>query len=163
MKRNCLDILSITVLTLLSCHSKINPADSGIAPEKILFVAYEVTRDSVSQKVATKILYQKTTDGQIKPGSIENAGNEAGNWQISLLDKKNNLVDRITVENPLHKKLEYVLADGTMGIKEVWLSRAELAFRFNYKKEMTKVLITEIDPDKNNHTIFNHSILLADQ
>ncbi|MEO5564458.1 MAG: hypothetical protein ABIR18_13510 [Chitinophagaceae bacterium] len=149
-----------------SCHPRTiatgNPANET-NPGKILFLAYEVTRDSVSGKISTKILYQKTTNGSVKEGSIENATDDTGNWQVAITNNKNVAIQSVTLENPLHKKLEYVGADGKLGMKDVWLKRAEVTVRMNYKKEMEKVSLLEIGTDKKNQTIFTHSILLTDK
>jgi hypothetical protein len=130
--------------------------------EKILFIAYEITRDSISGKIAANIIYQRTTDGSIKPGSTENAPYNAGNWTITAGNQKEPLATLI-VENPLHQKLEYIGSDGALQMKEVWLPRAELAIRMNYTKAMRTIDIAEISNDKNNRIIFSHAIEPNDQ
>jgi hypothetical protein len=130
--------------------------------EKILFIAYEITRDSISGKIAANILYQRTADGSIKPGSTENAPFNAGNWTITAGNQKEPL-ETLIVENPLHQKLEYVGSDGALQMKEVWLPRAELAIRMNYTKAMRTIDIAEISNDKNNRIIFSHAIEPNDQ
>jgi hypothetical protein len=132
---------------------------TGSSSENILFLAYEVTRDSVSGKISTRILYQKKVAGLVKPNSMENTAAEPGNWRIMLTDKKDKPVESVLIENPLHKRLEYIGADGKLAMKEIWLKRAEVAIRLNYKKNMTKAVVQEIRQDKKNYTIFKHSLL----
>jgi hypothetical protein len=150
---------------LLSCSSKVVRMSSPTAKadeEKILFIAYEITRDSISGKITANILYQRTADGSIKPGSAENAPFNTGNWTITAGNQKEPL-ETLIVENPLHQKLEYVGSDGALQMKEVWLPRAELAIRMNYKKAMRTIDIAEISNDKNNRIIFSHAIEPNDQ
>jgi hypothetical protein len=150
---------------LLSCSSKVVRISSPkpkADEEKILFIAYEITRDSISGKIAANILYQRTADGSIKPGSAENAPFNAGNWTITAGNQKEPL-ETLIIENPLHQKLEYVGSDGALQMKEVWLPRAELAIRMNYTKAMRTIDIAEISNDKNNRIIFSHAIEPNDQ
>ena len=166
MRREPVAALLILFSFFLSCSTKYSKLPvsktSKAEEEKILFIAYEITRDSVSGKIAASILYQRTADGSIKPGSLENAPFNAGNWAITVGNPKEPL-QTLIVENPLHQKLEYVGSDGALQIKEVWLSRAELAIRMNYSKAMRTIDITEISSDKNNRIIFSHAIEPTDQ
>src|SRR5262245_49901328 len=91
---------------LLSCSTKYSQSptfkSSKIEEEKILFIAYELTRDSISGKIAANILYQRTADGSIKPGSTENAPSNAGNWTITAGNQREPL-ETLIIENPLHQ------------------------------------------------------------
>jgi len=158
-------IIIFAVTALTSCHHKIAPVGTTTvaSAERILFLAYEVTRDSVSGKISAKILYQKKATGIVKPNSIERAANELGNWRVIVTDRKDKPVESLLIENPFHRKLEYVGTDGKLSIKEVWLSRAEIAVRLNYKINMTKVVLQEIRQHKKNYTIFKHNLVPADQ
>jgi hypothetical protein len=156
-------ILSILLFSCSNKYSKLPTSKSSKTEEdKILFIAYEITRDSVSGKITANILYQRTADGSIKPGSIENAPFNAGNWTITAGNLKEPL-ETLIVENPLHQQLEYVGSNGALQIKEVWLPRAELAIRMNYTKAMRTIDIAEIGNDKNNRIIFSHAIEPIDQ
>src|SRR5689334_521789 len=166
MRREPAVAILILFSFFLSCSTKYSQSPtsktSRLEEEKILFIAYEITRDSISGKIAANILYQRTADGSIKPGSNENAPFNAGNWTITAGNQKEAL-ETLVVENPLHQKLEYVASDGALQIKDVWLPRAELAIRMNYSKAMRTINIAEIGNDKNNRTIFSHAIEPNDQ
>lgn len=166
MRREPVVAILILFSLLLSCSTKYSKLPgsqtSKTEEEKILFIAYEITRDSISGKIAANILYQRTADGSIKPGSTENAPLNGGNWIITAGNLKEPL-ETLVVENPLHQKLEYVGSDGALQIKEVWLPRAELAIRMKYTKAMRTIDIAEISNDKNNRIIFSHSIEPNDQ
>jgi len=166
MRREPVVAILILFSLLLSCSTKYpkSPTSktSKAEEEKILFIAYEITRDSISGKIAAKILYQRTAVGSIKPGSIESAPLNGGNWAITAGNQKEPL-ETIIVENPLHRKLEYVGNDGALQTKEVWLPRAELAIRMNYSRAMKTIDIAEISNDKNNRIIFSHAIEPIDQ
>ena len=167
MRREPVVVILILFSLLLSCstkYSKLPPSKtSKTEEEKILFIAYEITRDSISGKIAANILYQRTVEGSIKPGSTEIAPLNTGNWIISAGSPEGPL-ETLIVENPLHQKLEYVGNNGALQTKDVWLPRAELAIRMNYKKAMRTIDITEISSDKNNRTaIFSHAIEPNDQ
>jgi hypothetical protein len=156
-------LLFLICLLSFACTHKSAPIASEPNPEKILFLAYEVTRDSASGKITTKIIYQKTVNGTVKPGSIENAANIAGNWKINVSDIKDFMVESLVIENPLHKKVEYVGEDGKLQRKDIWLNRGEIAVRLNYQKRMTLVSIDEIGDAKSNRVIFSHAIKPTDQ
>lgn len=165
MRREPVVVLLFLFSLLLSCSSKVvkmSTPKAQVDEEKILFIAYEITRDSLSGKITANILYQRTADGNIKPGSMENAPPVAGNWTITAGNQKEP-IETLIVENPLHQRLEYVGSDGALQMKDVWLSRAELAFRINYSSAMTTINIAEISNDKNNHIIFSHTIELNNQ
>ena len=166
MRREPVVAILILFSFFLSCSTKYsklpNSSTSKTEEEKILFIAYEITRDSSSGKIAASILYQRIADGSIKPGSTEIAPNNTGNWIITAGNQKESL-QTLIVENPLHQKLEYVGSDGALQIKEVWLPRAELAIRLNYSRAMRTIEIAEINNDKNNRIIFSHAIEPIDQ
>jgi hypothetical protein len=157
--------ITIAIVTVLnSCQHKIGSVGTTTVPsqDSILFLAYEVKKDSVSGKISLDILFQKKTAGLVKPNSMDNASSEPGNWRITAKDKKDKSVQTLLLENPLHKKLEYVDANGNMAIKDVWLNRTELTVRMNYKMNMHKIVIQEMVPDNKNTSIFSHSIMLTD-
>lgn len=151
------------LVAIVSCHSRtvtfsLPGNTEGQATNKILFLAYEVTRDSLSGRISTRILYQRLAEGTVKPGSLPAAEAINGNWQIDITGIKDNLLESIILENPLHKHMEYVAADGGLGTRQVWLSRDEVVIRTNYKKGMHTVELREITDDKKNRIIFTHSI-----
>src|SRR5687767_3274421 len=154
-------VLAILLLfyLLLSCSTtkQISPVATRPEEEKILFIAYEVLRDSITGKISTNILYQRTVDGSIKPGSLENAPASEGNWTIRVSNTKDLALESLVVENPLHQKQEYVNSNGALQMKELWLPRAELAIRMNYIKGMSTIEIAEITNNKNNRIIFSHA------
>jgi hypothetical protein len=166
MNKNFLILLTCSIyFTLNSCHPKTIPAGNEnnqqeVLSGKILFLAYEVIKDSVSGNISTKILYQKLAEGFVKPGTILQAEPTPGNWQVIIAGSRDS--ETIFIENPLHKHMEYVGADGALGTREVWLSRAEIVVRTNYKKSMARVELQEIGTNKKNRTIFTHSITLKD-
>lgn len=166
MRREPAVVILFLLSLLLSCSTKYSklPASksSKAEEEKILFLAYEITRDSLSGKIAANILYQRIAEGSIKPGSTENAPFNTGNWTITAGNQKEP-IETLVVENPLHQKLEYVGSDGTLQIKDVWLPRAELAIRMNYTRAMRTIDIAEISNDKNIRIIFSHAIEPNDQ
>jgi len=69
MRREPVVAILILFSLLLSCSTKYpkSPTSktSKAEEEKILFIAYEITRDSISGKIAAKILYQRTAVGSI--------------------------------------------------------------------------------------------------
>ena len=150
---------------LLSCSTtkQVSPVAGKPEEEKILFIAYEVLRDSITGKISTNILYQRVVGGSIKPGSVENAPVNEGNWTIRVSNTKDFALENLVVENPLHQKQEYVNSNGALQMKELWLPRAELAIRMNYIKEMSTIEIAEITSNKNNRIIFSHAIDPNDQ
>ena len=86
MRREPVVVILFLFSLLLSCSSKVvrmSTPKTKVDEEKILFIAYEIIRDSISGKIAANILYQRTADGSIKPGSTENAPFNAGNWTIT--------------------------------------------------------------------------------
>jgi hypothetical protein len=149
----------------LSCSTtkKVSPLTSKPEEEKILFIAYEVLRDSLTGKISTNILYQRTVEGSIKPGSVENAPANEGNWTIRASNTKDLALETLVIENPLYQKREYVSSNGVLQMKELWLPRAELAIRMNYSKGMSNIEIAEITNNKNNRIIFSHAIEPNDQ
>lgn len=165
MRREPVVVILFLFSLLLSCSSKVvrmSTPKAKVDEEKILFIAYEITRDSISGKISANILYQRTVDGSIKPGSAENAPLNAGNWTITAGNQKEP-IETLIVENPLHQKLEYVGSNGALQMKDVWLPRAELAIRMNYSKAMRTIEVAEISSDKNNRIIFSHAIEPTDQ
>lgn len=157
--------ISLFFSLLLSCSTtkNINSKTSKADEEKILFIAYEVLRDSLSGNIKANILYQRVVEGSIKPGSVENAPATAGNWAIKASNVKGIALETLVAENPLHQKLEYVGNDGALQMKEVWSPRAELSIRMNYVKGMSAIEIAEISNNRNNRIIFSHAIELNDQ
>jgi hypothetical protein len=162
-------VTAFTILLLFclqfSCSTtkNVSPVASKPEEEKILFIAYEVLRDSITGKISTNILYQRTVQGSIKPGSVENASANEGNWTITASNTKDLAMETLVIENPLHQKQEYVTSNGALQMKELWLPRAELAIRMNYIRGMSTIEIAEITNNKNNRIIFSHAIEPNDQ
>lgn len=155
----------ISFCLFLSCSTtkKVNPVASKPEEEKILFIAYEVLRDSLTGQISTNILYQRTVEGSIKPGSVENAPAHEGNWTIKVSNSNNLALETLVIQNPLHEQREYVGTNGALQMKELWLPRAEFAIRMNYSFGMSKIEIAEITHNKNNRIIFSHAIEPNDQ
>lgn len=156
-------VFSFCLFFSCSTTKNTSPVASKPEEEKILFIAYEVLRDSLTGKISTSILYQRTVEGAIKPGSVENAPTNEGNWIIKVGNTKDLALETLVIENPLHQKREYVSSNGALQMQELWLPRAELAIRMNYSKAMSNIEIAEITNNKNNRIIFSHAIEPNDQ
>ncbi|HEX6333567.1 MAG TPA: hypothetical protein VFZ78_05020 [Flavisolibacter sp.] len=148
------------VVVLLSCAGSRVSSDNSIppAPSGILFLAYELKRDSITNEVSARLLHQLRAEGSVEPQGTSASPRQAGDVIISLQDSRRQVVDEFRFPDPFLKHYEGVNDQGQLGHHEVRENRAEVLVRLNLMTNMTQVSVSLARPDSKSTVLLTHPL-----
>jgi len=139
----------LILLILSSCraaqkqHDPITPAEADV----IVFVTFNIHKDSISNKNNIEMISKTRCSGTIKkqPEKIVNAENFL---TVYIYDHKN-LVDSIIMAHPLYKHFEYIDENNHFAVKDTVIDKADFFLRVQAPGTSGRMSIFE--------TLKNHS------
>lgn len=157
--------LFLLIWLLMGCTGKLIPAalpgtTSSGNQQQLLFITLEALKDTVTGSIEIKIVQQQLAKGSLNEGTVTNTPLQAGNWKISLLNKKDQTVSYLVIPNPMIRELEYADEDGRFKRKTVLLSRAEIPLRFNYNTSIKKIKAEELISNQSVKTLYRSALSL---
>lgn len=135
-----------------SCASKQNSIQNSAVEEsnpKLLFLNYKISEDDNGNKTI-KFINKIITDGKLKQNSYTNEG-VYGDLICQQLDKKSNVLQSITIKNPLVKNFEFVNDLKQFERKNVELKTAEFSLKLKLEPYTKYITINEITKNKNEN------------
>jgi hypothetical protein len=152
-------ILSM-VSFLISCKSPENIHSSDLQEGKtaetprILFIDYQLTRDSARANYTAQLVSMIVRDGKIKETLKSNSQAEKGDLELLVLDGNQQIMTQHIIPNPLDRSVEFVNDAGQLGHKMIHLDSAQFNVRLRIEPGASFLLL-------NRYTgIANEGILL---
>ena len=111
---------------------------------KLIFLNYKISEDSKGKK-NIQFINKIITDGKLKINSNAyiKSGN-SGDLVCNQLDKKSNILQSITIKNPLVRNFEYVDDSKTFKTKKVELKDTEFSLKLKLESNTKYIVIEEI-------------------
>lgn len=150
----CLIIISL----LSSCH-KFSTRTQTVTPPTIIAAAPAILflQIKVSQKedvFDAKIINRQEVAG-ILDKNLSGVQLYENQWLISFLDDKKNVLDQVTVPNPLDEHFEVADDKGQFKSVEVKKQEAEFFFRVQSNPKITNLQVEQILPDQKKKKLFS--------
>jgi hypothetical protein len=142
-----------------SCHQKLNPAQAGSGNNKgLLFLAYELKRDSAKGPISVSVLHQFVKEGALRRSATQALADKA--LEIRMLDKDGVLIKNLFQPDPFIKRHESVNENGALGRVEVVDNRAEIIIRTSYDERIKIISLFLADSSHKARPIFSHELAL---
>ncbi len=121
---------------LISCRATKNASSptSDDTHEKtsprILFLNYEISRDTTNSVITARLINIIEADGTMKNNKILAFQAEVGDLELQVLDKNQQVLNTLYISNPLDKVVEFVNDRGELQKNMISLGTAEFSVRF---------------------------------
>jgi len=133
-----------------------NPEDSP----KILFLNFEITRDSVNSTYTAQLINTVVANGSLKYDRTPPIQPEKDDLELQVLDSKQQIMTTIYISNPLDKSVEFVNDAGELQQKMISLETAQFSVRLQVEPDAHSTLLTRIaGPDSENTFLLKTPIL----
>lgn len=95
----------------------------------MLFLTYEITRNRADSSWSAQLVNRVVASGSLKkdPGTLMQAA--AGDLELQVLDRNQQIMASYYIPNPLDRRVEYVNDAGGLEQKTVSLDKAQFSFR----------------------------------
>lgn len=111
--------------------------DAGV----IQFLVFRISQDSVSQQNVIELISQARSEGSLKhTGDLPSDFDDY--LTVEVFDR-NRLTDRLVLEHPLHKHIEYADESGKLETKNVELKSADFFVRIGLPGNSPKIRVSE--------------------
>ncbi|MFD1162698.1 hypothetical protein [Hwangdonia seohaensis] len=153
-------IMVFVCTTINSCAPKKEVIQQSAVEEsnpKLIFLNYTISEDSKGKK-NIKFLNKIITDGKLKVSTplIEGV---SGDLVCHQLDKNSNVLQSITIKNPLIKTFEYIGDSKQFQRKQVVLKEVEFSLKLKLDPSTKYVSISEIaTPSSETKPLINTKI-----
>jgi len=135
---------------LASCKAPKNisgtdPADSknGQAP-RILFLNYQLTRDSAENTIHAELLSMIVRDGKFKPSMNQAIKPEEDDLELQVLDPNQQVLSTKHIPNPLDKPVEYVNENGQLEMQMIHLDSVQFSVRLQIEPRASSIVLNRI-------------------
>lgn len=135
------------VSILISCKSPqhIHSSDpqETIAAEtpRILFIDYQLARDSTRANYTARVIGMTVRDGKIKETSKSNSRAEKDDLELLVLDGNQQIMTKRMIPNPLDRSVEFVNDAGQLGHKMIHLDSAQFNVRLQMEPGANSILL----------------------
>jgi hypothetical protein len=128
---------------LVSCISiKDQEINRTLDNNAIVFLVFNIHKDTVSAKNIVELVSKKQSSGKIKDQKTSTVHFE--NYLSLFLYNNKKLIDSMTIEHPLYKHLEYLDSANMLTVKDVILDKAEFFIRLQLRSEPDQIRFFEM-------------------
>lgn len=149
-KNTALLIIVLICAIVNSCASKQNSIQKSAIEEtnpKLIFLNYKISEDSKGNK-NIQFINKVITDGKLKNNTTTDDGT-FGDLICNQLDKNSNVLQSVTIKNPLVKTFEYIDDSKQFKTKTVALKDVEFSLKLKLEPDTKHVIINEITQSLN--------------
>ena len=152
-------LLFIMVSILVSCNppKNISGSDPGKSKtgetSRILFLDYQLTRDSTKTNYTAQLINMIIKEGKIKGTSSKTFQPERDDLEIHVLDQNEQILDRQYILNPLDKSVEYVNDARQLEHKMIHLDSAQFSIRLQIEPGASSILLNRFIGNDNEGTL----------
>jgi hypothetical protein len=165
MKTRVIALLCLLVVSIPSCNAPKNTYNSdsqkSMAGEtsRILFLDYQITRDSISKTYDAQLISMIIKDGTIKNDQKDIGIAEKDDLEILVLDRNQQIMIHHHIPNPLDKSVEYVNDASQFERKMIHLDSAQFNIRLQIDPDASSILLNRfIDDDTEGTLLLNTQI-----
>lgn len=154
MSRSSTGLLAILLLCMgsfsMSCSVSKNTGDltsTGNKPDdspRILFLNYEITRDSINSTYTARLINTVQADGSLKKDSTPFNKPVTGDLELQLLNANQQVLTTLYIANPLDKSVEFVNDAGELQQKMISLETAQFSVRLQVEPGAHSTLLKRI-------------------
>ena len=135
MKSRVIALLCILVVSILSCKAPLHVKSSDpresqlVESSRILFLDYEVTRDSTKNNYHVQLINKIIKNGSVKKDLHRSYQEKKDDLELLVMDNNHQTINQQYIPNPLDRSVEYVNDAGQFERKMIHLDRAQFSVR----------------------------------
>ena len=170
MSQSRTGILALLLLSLgsilISCSVSKNtgsPDSNASNPEdspRILFLNYEITRDSVNSTYTAQLINTVVAKGSLKIDRTIPNQPMTGDLELQVLDAAQQIITTIYISNPLDKSVEFVNDTGELQHKMISLNTAQFSVRLQVEPGASSAILKRITVLNSENTILLKTSIL---
>ena len=151
----CLILISV----LISCNPPRNTYSSDPQGSKveetsrILFLDYQLTRDSATNTYEAQLISMIIRKGTIKDTRHNTSLAEKDDLEILVLDRNQQIMIHHHIPNPLDKSVEYVNNAGQFERQMIHLASTQFNIRLQVESDASSILLNRIIDDDTEGTL----------
>jgi len=151
----CLIVISI----LISCNPprktySSDPQGSKVEEtSRILFLAYQLTRDSISKTYDAQLISMIIKDGTIKNDQKDIGVAAKDDLELLVLDRNQQTITQSHIPNPLDKSVEYVNDAGQFERLMIHLDSTQFSIRLQVESEASSIMLKRFNGDNTEGTL----------
>ena len=152
-------LLLIMVSFMVSCNPSKNTYSSDPQGSKaretsrILFLNYQISRDSTKTNYSAQLINTILKDGTIKVDQQHNGQAEIDDLELLVLDGNQHTMTHRYIPNPLDKSVEYVNDAGQFERLMIHLDSAQFSIRLQIEPGASSILLNRFIGDDNEGTL----------
>jgi len=136
-----------------------NESISGDSP-RILFLNYEITRDSINSTYSAQLINTVVAKGSLKKDRTPPIQPVTGDLEFQVLDSKQQIMTTLYIANPLDKSVEFVNDRGELQQKMISLGTAQFSVRLQLEPGAHSALLKRITESNSENTILLNTPVL---
>ena len=148
MKSGSITLLCFLVACFLSCSPSRNTYSSDSsetkATPKILFLNYQLSRDSTKTNYSAQLINMVLKEGTIKEDQQDIVQAEIDDLELQVLDKNQQIINHRHIPNPLDRSVEYVNDAGQFERIMIHLDSAQFSIRLQIEPGASSILLNRI-------------------
>jgi len=134
--------------------------DSPDESPRMLFLNYEITRDTINSTCSARLINMVETRGSLKHDTNPPLQPVKGDLLLEILDADQQLMKTIYIPNPLDKQVEFVNDARELEYKIISLDTAEFSVRLQMEPGSSSTLLKIITgPDSESNVLLKAPIL----
>ncbi|MFD2823076.1 hypothetical protein ACFS5M_05310 [Lacinutrix iliipiscaria] len=140
--------LLFILFVVMSCASKQQVSSEDlkvISKPQLLFLNYSISKNASDEKTIV-LMNQIITDGKLKNKSKTEEKTSIEDLECLILDKDFNELEKISIQNPLLKIVEFVNDLGNFEKRILDLDSAQFSIRLQLKPKAKHIVINELTP-----------------
>jgi len=127
---------------------------------RILFLNYEITRDSLNSAYTAQLINTVVANGSLKYDRTPPIQPITGDLELQVLDAAQQIITTLYISNPLDKSVEFVNDSGELQQKMISLETAQFSVRLQVEPGASSAILKRITgPDPENIILLKTSIL----
>ena len=127
---------------------------------RILFLNYEISRDSIESVYTARLINKVLAKGSLKNERTPPIQVVAGDLELQVLDMEQHVMTTLYISNPLDKSVEFVNDTGELQHKMISLETAQFSIRLQAEPGASTCILKRITGPNSERTILLKSSIL---
>ena len=150
-------LLLIMISIMISCHPakhtySSDPVETKATP-KILFLNYQISRDSTKTNYNAQLINMIIKEGTIKEDQQEMGQAEIHDLELLVRDRNQQIISHHYIPNPLDKSVEYVNDAGQFERQMIHLDSAQFSIRLQIEPDASSILLNRYTGNNTEGTL----------
>ena len=147
----------IMISIMISCHPakhtySSDPVETKATP-KILFLNYQISRDSTKTNYNAQLINMIIKEGTIKEDQQEMGQAEIHDLELLVRDRNQQIISHRYIPNPLDKSVEYVNDAGQFERQMIHLDSAQFSIRLQIEPDASSILLNRYTGNNTEGTL----------